>query len=151
MTEQNAATADVLSRWTRDGWEILYRDADGVQFKKPKQWNRWRLGIFVLAPVLLATTSGWWLGPLPAVALSSFMWVLAVVSLFIQVVLYLLNKDQLRYVRADELEPGVVVVNSRDLTSDRRVVCPRCGTANKQHWDHCQKCGVALEYRTATA
>jgi hypothetical protein len=150
MTERQAA-ADVLSSWTRDGWEILYRDADGVQFKKPKQWNRWRIGVFVLVPVLVAITASWWVGPLLAVALSTFMWALAVVSLFIQVVLYLLKKDQLRYVRASDFDPGVVAVDSRDLTSDRRLVCPRCGTANKEQQGKCRTCGVELEYRSATA
>jgi len=61
-----------------------------VQFKKPKQWNRWRIGIFVLVPALVAITASWWVGSLLAPTLSTFMWALAVVSLFIQVVLYLL-------------------------------------------------------------
>lgn len=108
-----AKRAATLEQLTRQGWEVVHQDGAGVQLRKRKTWPRVRLVLFVALPVLLALNPllavTLWYGPqsnpftaaLLASQVSTALWVFAGLSLVFQGLVYLLARDQLRYV------PGV--------------------------------------------
>jgi hypothetical protein len=89
---QHTAVAD-LTALTEAGWQIVYRDAQGTQLRRPKRWNGWVIMAIVVLPVLaLFVDARLWLGEL-------FFLALAVVD-------YTTAKDELLHLRADETRPA---------------------------------------------
>ena len=131
--------AATLSAWTAKGWEVVYRDANGAQLKKRKQWNRWRIGLFVLLPVLLAIYGDTLVGRPLGLSVSTSLFVFAGLSLFIQIVLYLMKRDELRYASNADLMGKPTT--ARAATAER-VGCWSCQHQNAVTAPTCQKCGA---------
>lgn len=80
---------DELDELSQAGWLVVHRDRRGAQLRRPKRWSRTGLVVFVLLPLL----SGVVFPPLFAVAAFGVAFVLLD---------YLLKRDQVRYVSADD-------------------------------------------------
>jgi hypothetical protein len=96
---------------TQQGWIIINRTDDSAQLKKPRQWSRLGLVVFVAIPLLAGIT----LFPL----LIGF----ALVGFLIVIADYLLRKEEFVYITAERVvdNSGTVGVNSAAITSDESV------------------------------
>lgn len=79
-------TQQTLFLASDSGWQIASRDADGVQFRKAKQWSK---GAVILGCVLL------------------LFWGLGLLVLLLAALDYALAKDKLCYVTAEQLARGI--------------------------------------------
>lgn len=78
-------TQAAISSATSAGWQIINRDAAGIQFRKPKEWSK---GAVVLGVILL------------------LFWGFGLVILFLAALDYAIAKDKLAYVSAEQLAAG---------------------------------------------
>jgi cytochrome b561 len=84
----NDRTQEVIAAATADGWQIVSRDAGGIQFRKPKQWQK---GAVVLGLLLL------------------LFWGLGLLVLLVAVLDYAIAKDKLAYLTSEQLAAGTPV------------------------------------------
>lgn len=80
-----------VKEYVEEGWEVVNRTSTTAQIKKPKQWSRGCLIIFVFIPLL-------------AGFLLPVLWGVAIIALLLAVVDYALKKDELIYLTEDELQ-----------------------------------------------
>jgi hypothetical protein len=78
-----------IGQYTEQGWQIVSQNDHGVQFRKPRQWSAFGAALFVLLPAV----GGCLWRPLLAVA---------VIGLLVVVADYLLKKEALMYLTADD-------------------------------------------------
>jgi hypothetical protein len=78
-------TEAAIAQATQGGWQILNRDAAGIQFRKPKQWSK---GAVIFGVILL------------------LFWGFGLVILFLAALDYLIAKDRLAYVSTADLAAG---------------------------------------------
>lgn len=78
-------TQAAISAATSAGWQIVNRDAAGIQFRKPKEWSK---GAVILGVILL------------------LFWGFGLIVLFFALLDYLIAKDRLAYVSAADLAAG---------------------------------------------
>lgn len=80
-----------IRRRTAEGWQIVSQTPEGVQFRQAKRWSGVGSVLFILLPLLGSVV----LGPLGfGIAVFGFIFVLLD---------YLVKKDRVAYVTADEL------------------------------------------------
>lgn len=92
-----------LQRLTSQGWQILNRTDVSAQLKKSKEWSKVGLVLFVLVPLL----GGCVYFPLFAIALIGLLFV---------VLDYLLRKERLLYVTAEQLSQGEIPLAQQGST-----------------------------------
>lgn len=86
LTRPDTAILDwYVSEYTKQGWRVVNRTDQGVQFQKPKEWSVIGTILFVVFPAL----GGCFWYPLLGIALIGLVLVLAD---------YLIKKDTLEYV-----------------------------------------------------
>lgn len=132
MTASNESLDDL----TRQGYEIVHRDREGVQVRKRKSWSWVGLLVFVLLPLLLGFL---WPG----------FWFFGAAALLVNVVLYLMAKDELLYIAAKSRALNIVDISQPELTSDGKVICPNCGRANSRSAPTCRECGAQFAGQVA--
>jgi hypothetical protein len=79
-----------IARRTQDGWQVVSQTDTAVQFRRPRRWNTVGLVLFVLLPLL----GGCLFAPL---------WGVMAIGLIVVLLDYLLKKDGVAYVTADQL------------------------------------------------
>lgn len=92
-----------LQRLTGQGWQILNRTDSSAQLKKTKEWSKVGLVLFVLVPLL----GGLAYLPLFGITLLGLIFVL---------VDYLLRKDRLLYLTADQVGRGEIPIAQQGST-----------------------------------
>jgi hypothetical protein len=81
----NDQTEQTIARATAAGWQIVSRDAGGIQFRKPKQWSK---GAVITGCVLV------------------LFWGFGLIVLALAGLDYLIAKDRLAYMTAGQLAAG---------------------------------------------
>jgi hypothetical protein len=92
-----------VERRTKKGWQVVSRNDAAVQVRKPKQWSRVGVVLFVLLPALGGCF-------FPA------LFVIALIGLLFVIIDYLLKKEKLEYIRLEQPRRKVAGRQSKSVT-----------------------------------
>lgn len=123
-----------IGRRSTQGWLVVSQTEHAVQLRKPRQWSRLGLGLFVALPMFL----GLFYAPLFG---------LGVLGLLFVLVDYLLRKEQTAYITADELRrqyASQAAGEAMKIPEGEAARCSVCGGAVRAAADRCKHCGRAF-------
>lgn len=94
----------VIATYVAAGYQVVNRGDSYVNLKKPRQWNRLGIGLFVALPLLI--------GLFVPVSLG-----VAVFGLIFVTADYLLRKEQNAYITADQAQNGTVPTPVQNISA----------------------------------
>jgi hypothetical protein len=129
-----------IAGYTAQGWQVISRTASGVQFRKPKEWGKAGVALFVLLP-----------------AIGGCLWYplfgIAVIGLVIVLADYLLKQEQLTFVTADQVRAALAQEQKSQNTNANvaRILpfgqdwnCSGCGGNVREDATTCKHCKRSL-------
>jgi hypothetical protein len=130
-----AALQQEVARLTGQGWQVISQAETSAQLKKPRDWSRTGLVLFVFLPLVGGCL--WY--PL---------WGVAVVGLLLVLVDYLVKQDELVFLSADQLRAAAASpAEPPRITHDGlgRTICSACGEIVHPTRTACLHCGAVFE------
>lgn len=119
-----------VARLTGQGWQVVSQSDAGVQLRKPKEWSKAGVVLFVFLPLLAAL----FYGPLLFVAIGGLILVAAD---------YVIRKERTTYLTIEHMRQARQIARegvARVVPKDSGFACSACGGAIRENATECKHC-----------